>query len=284
MKDKISNLTSKLKRKRNPLKKRKVKFSTVIMVTFSLFSLYFLAHIVHWYFSGESTTALLSTINEDEVVGVAVPQINTSASKVPEKKFPFIAVDFKELKERNLDTVAWLKLDAVDVSMPIVQTLDNDFYLSHDIDKKKNNMGWVFADARSNLDYLGTNAVLYGHNTGNKQMFGSLKNIFKTDPEKKAQNEIIQLTTPTTQMVFEIVSVYVTTFEDWKYVQHTFPDDEAKKLFVTRMQEKNSMPIFAKDDLSLHDSFLTFSTCYGPAGTSDRLVIHARLVAQQPNY
>lgn len=284
MKEKLKNIKTKLKRKRNPLKKKKLRFSSVIMVTFSLFSLYFFAHIVHWYFSGESTTALLSTINEDEVVGVTVPQINTSASKVTEKKFPFIAVDFKELKERNMDTAAWLKVNAVDVSMPIVQTLDNDFYLNHDIDKKKNNLGWVFADARSNLDYLGTNSVLYGHNTGNKQMFGSLKNIFSTDPEKKSENEIIQLTTPTTQMVFEIVSVYVTTFEDWKYVQHTFPDDESKREFVERMKAKNSMPIFARDDLSLHDSFLTFSTCYGPAGTSDRLVIHARLVAQQPNY
>lgn len=285
MKEKLRAIRTKIIPKRNPLKKRKIRFSTVIMVTFSLFSLYFLAHIVHWYFSGESTTALISTINEDEVVGVSTaPVINTSASKVPEKKFPFISVDFKDLKARNMDTVAWLKVDSVNISMPIVQTLDNDFYLSHDIDKKPNNMGWVFADARSNLDYLGTNAVLYGHNIGNKQMFGSLKEIFNTDPEKKSKNEIIQLTTPTTQMVFEIASVYVTTFEDWKYVQHTFPDDDSKRAFVERIKEKNSMPIFDRDDLSLHDSFLTFSTCYGPAGTSDRLVIHARLIAQQPNY
>lgn len=253
------------------------------MIVFSCLSIYFFAHIIHWYFSGESTTELLSTINEDEVVGVSVTQIDTSASKVPQRSFPFIAVDFTELKQRNMDVVAWLKVDAVDISMPIVQTLDNEFYLNHDIDKKKNNLGWVFADARSNLDNIETNAVLYGHNIGNKQMFGSLKNIFYTDPEKKAKNEIIQLTTPSKQMVFEIVSVYVTDFEDWKYVQHTFPDDESKRVFVKRLQEKNEMSIFARDDLSLHDSFLTFSTCYGPAGTTKRLVIHSRLVAEQPN-
>lgn len=253
------------------------------MILFSGVSIYFFAHIVHWYFSGESTTQLLSTINTEEVVGVAVQGIDTKASHVAKKEFPYLAVDFKDLKARNEDTVAWLRMDAVGVSMPIVQTLDNDYYLSHDIDKKKNNLGWVFADARSNLNYLSTNSVLYGHNTGNKQMFGSLKNIFKTDPEKKAQNEVIQLTTPATQMVFEIVSVYVTTYEDWKYVQHTFPDDDAKRTFVQRMRDMNSMDIFDRDDLSLYDSFLTFSTCYGPAGTSDRLVIHARLVAQQPN-
>ena len=282
MKEKFKNLFS-FKSRRNPLKRRKLRFSTVIAVVFSLLSIYFFVHIVHWYFSGESTIELLSTINEEEIVGVAVPEVNTSASTVKEKKYPFVATDFTELKKRNNETVAWLKVDAVNISMPIVQTVDNDYYLDHDIDKKKNNMGWVFADARSDLNYLGTNAVLYGHNIGNKQMFGSLKNIFKIDPEKKDKLQYIQLTTESTQMVFEISSVYVTTYEDWKYVQHTFPDDDAKRVFVERMKEKNSMPIFNRDDLSLHDSFLTFSTCYGPAGTTERLVIHARLVASQPN-
>ena len=268
---------------KDPLKKKTGRVALAISILGSLLSLYFLAHIVHWYFSGESTTEVLSAINLNEVTGVSVQANNTSTQGVKEKTFPFVEVDFTELKERNQDTVAWLRVDAVDVSMPIVQTTDNEFYLNHDIDKKRNNLGWVFADARSNLNYIGTNAVLYGHNTSNKQMFGSLKNIFDVDPERKEQMQYIQLTTPENQMVFEIVSVYITTFEDWKYVQHSFSDDNSKRLFIERINDMNRMDIFARDDLSLHDSFLTFSTCYGPAGTSDRLVMHARLVGTKPN-
>lgn len=284
MEDKRRGFFKKLRRKRNPLKKSRFRISTIIMTVFSLSSLYFLGLIIHWYFSGEETIDLLATLSEEEIVGVVINKGDKVEGEEKVRDYPFLEVDFKDLKARNNEVVAWLRVDAVDISMPIVQTSDNDYYLDHDIDKKKNNMGWVFADARSQLNSLTTNSVLYGHNVGNKQMFGSLKNIFNVDPERVDQLEIIQLTTPETQMVFEISSVYVTTFEDWKYVQHTFPDDESKRAFVDRMKAKNQMKIFARDNLSLHDTFLTFSTCYGPAGTPNRLVIHARMVAQQPNY
>lgn len=266
------------------VKLKQLKPSLVIGIIFSLMCLYFLGHIIYWYFNGTYTNDLLNGINDYEVVGVEVePSSPTDVTKPKEKKFPFVPVDFTDLKKRNPDTVAWLKVDAVNINIPIVQTTNNDYYLSHDINKKPNNLGWVFADARCNMEFLGTNTVLYGHNAANKEMFGSLKDLFKVDPEMKDQNEIIQLTTPTKQMVFEIASVYVTDYDDWKYVKVNFSNDEEKREFIKRMREKNKMKIFDRPDLSVHDKFLTFSTCYGPAGTTKRLVVHARLVAEQDN-
>lgn len=251
----------------------------VVGVLFSLLTLYFMIHIGYWIYSTYTASGTMDTIQTEEVVGVDVEAQNISGSL--EKKFPFVSVDFTDMKKRNSDITAWLKMDSIGLDIPIVQTTDNDFYLSHDLDKKTNKLGWVFFDARSNTEFLGTNTVLYGHNAANKQMFGSLKKLFDIDPEQKEQNEVIQLTTPSKEMVFEIVSVYVTDYDDWHYVQQVFTSDKSKNKFIDRMQTKNELKIFNRNDLSVHDKFLTFSTCYGPAGTTDRLVVHARLVAEK---
>lgn len=271
-----------------------------LVIVFSLAVLYLLIHIGYWYFSTSNSTELMSTIQEEEVVGVEVtrPLVTNLQSTpptpedpfadllvIPEaetpQEFPFVEVDFTDLKERNTDIVAWLKMESVGLDIPLVQTTDNEFYLDKDLDKKKNKLGWVFFDTRSNVEHLGMNTVLYGHNAASTQMFGGLKKILKTDPDRKTKDEIIQVTTPTKEMVFEVVSVYVTDYDDWHYVNHVFVGDEDKKAFLDRMREKNEMEIFDKSDLSIHDKFLTFSTCHGPSGTTKRLVIHSRLVAER---
>lgn len=236
-------------------------------------------NIVFWYFNGESTSDVLQDIQDSEMVGVVVKPDKPTK----ETKHPFIGLDFTDLKKHNADTVAWLKVGAVDIDIPIVQTDDNEYYLDHDINKKDSAMGWVFADARANMEYLGQNTVLYGHNLTSQQMFGNLKDIFNIDPEQKKKAEVVQLTTESQSLVFEIVSVYVTEYTDWKYVQSQFATLESKQKFIKRTQSKNEMAVFHRDNLSVNDQFLTFSTCYGPAGTKDRLVVVARLVAEKPN-
>lgn len=249
-------------------------------IVFATLSVYFFGHIIYWYFNNNNTDTKIVDISKTEIVGKKVQAEEDNTPKL-EDLYPFAAVDFTDLRKKNPDTVAWLKVGAVDLNVPIVQTTDNDFYLSHDFDKKKNKLGWVFADARSGMENLGVNTVLYGHNAASKAMFGSLKGLLKTDPEMKETNEIIQFTTLNKEMVFEITSVYITQYDDWKYIQTDFGGLEDKKAFIERMRSKNEVGIFDRKDLSVNDRFLTFSTCYGPAGTTDRLVVHARLVAEK---
>jgi sortase B len=251
----------------------------VVAVLFALLTIYFMIHIGYWIYSTYSASSTMDTIQTEEVVGIDVDQTDGAAPL--ENQMPFVSVDFTDMKKRNADITAWLKMDSVGLDIPLVQTTDNEYYLNHDLDKKTNKLGWVFFDTRSNTEFLGTNTVLYGHNAANKQMFGSLKKLLNSDPEKKEQNEIIQLTTESKEMVFQIVSVYVTEYDDWHYVQQVFTSDASKTKFLDRMREKNELKIFDRNDLSVHDKYLTFSTCYGPAGTTKRLVVQARLVAEK---
>ena len=69
----------------------------------------------------------------------------------------------EEYVNKNSDTVGWLKVPGTDIDISVVQAKDNDYYLTHDFDKKWNSMGWVFADYRDKFPELSQNTILYGH-------------------------------------------------------------------------------------------------------------------------
>lgn len=276
-----------------PISNKLSKVYLISFIVFSLIALYFLFHIGYWYWSNRQADSIVEKLQEGVIIETSseevkeVIDIAESDQEVEEKEeepvfqYPFVSVDFEELKEVNPDIVSWLRIEGLGVDMPIVQTTDNEFYLDHGLDRKPNKIGWVFADVRSNIEHLGLNTVLYGHNVTRERMFGVLKNLLKVTEEEKSDYQYISFTTERKQMVFEIVSVYVTHYEDWKYVRQVFPDLESKQEFVNDVIERNTVKIFENKDITPMDNILTFSTCYGPAGTSNRLVVHSKLVAVQ---
>lgn len=232
-----------------------------------------------WFVSNAETKNLLNTVQES--VEVTVTTENSANQNLAVSKLDFVTVDFADLKKRNSDVVSWLKYDTLGINIPIVQTVDNEYYLDRDLDKNKSKLGWVFADVRSNMESLGFNTVLYGHNASNMQMFGSLKTIMNQKMPLTEEQKIIQFSTPYSEMVFEVVSVYVTDYEDWQYVEQVFVDQEDKDAFLSRMVSMNQKKELEGVNLSSMDKYLTFSTCFGPVGTTKRLVIQARLIAEK---
>ena len=244
-------------------------------VLFLLLSIYLAGHIGYWFYSNNEADKVVAESKGDKT------PVKKQEEKVTVETMPFLKVDFDTLKKRNTDTVGWLRVGGVDIDLAVTQTVDNEYYLSHDFDKKPNKFGWVFADTRSNTEHLGTNTVLYGHNIINNNMFGSLQGLLNVNEKNLHEKEIIQFSTPTKQYVFEIVSMYVTEYDDWAYIQQQFGDDSYVRDFIERMQAKNTVPEYERGNLSVYDKFLTFSTCHGPVGTTKRLVVHARMIGEK---
>lgn len=92
------------------------------------------------------------------------------------KKLPPISVDFDALAAENGDTVAWLYSADTPINYPVVQSVDNDYYLRRGFNGKYNYYGTLFVDYRTSGDFSGKNTLVYGHNMKNAEMFGSLIN------------------------------------------------------------------------------------------------------------
>lgn len=185
---------------------------------------------------------------------------------------PFINVDFNELKNKNPDTVGWIKVNGTKVNYPIVQTTDNSYYLDHSFNKARNAGGWIYADFRANFNNFEKNTIIYGHNLTNRTMFGSLvetqKSYWYTNPD----NKYIKISTPSSNTVWAIFSVY-TINPEIEYLRTNFENHNYQE-FLNKMKARSIYDFGI--EVTENDKILTLSTC-NDAGTK-RIVVQAKMV------
>lgn len=109
---------------------------------------------------------------------------NGQEIKVPVVSNP---IDFGELEAVNEDIVGWLRISALDISYPVVQGADNDFYLHRTFEKEDNFAGCIFLNADNKADFTDQNTIVYGHNMKNGSMFGKLKDFREEEVFNKSK-------------------------------------------------------------------------------------------------
>jgi len=186
----------------------------------------------------------------------------------------FISVDFKDLLEKNNETVGWIKVNNTNVNYSIVQHDDNDYYLKHDFNKKYNIAGWVYADFRDDFRYFGNNTILYAHNMTNRTMFGSLVWCLKESWYTNKENHYIKISTPNSNTVWEIFSLY-TIVPEVHYLKTYFKTNEDHQTFLDTIKNR-SIYKFNDNTLTTDDKILTLSTCTDDG--KKRIVIHAKMI------
>ncbi len=186
---------------------------------------------------------------------------------------PMINVNFDELLRINKDTVGWIKVNNTNVNYPFVQAKDNEYYLNYAFDGSRNAAGWLFADYRSNWSNLGYNNIIYGHGRVDKVMFGSLENTLNSDWYKNEDNQVIRVSTPKQNTLWQIFSIYTIKAEQY-YITTDFKSDYLYEQFLEEMKQRSiydfNVPLNTKDKV------LTLSTCKDTKG--NRIVIQSKLI------
>lgn len=185
----------------------------------------------------------------------------------------FISVDFAELLRKNSETVGWIKVNNTNVNYSIVQHNDNEYYLHHDFNRNSNFSGWVYGDYRDNFEYFGNNTILYAHNLTNRSMFGSLAWCLKESWYTNKDNQFVKISTPTTNTVWKIFSIYTITPEVY-YLKTYFSTEEEHQEFLNKLKSRSIYNF--NENLTPSDKILTLSTC-SDDGTK-RIAIHAKMV------
>lgn len=218
-----------------------------------------------------ASTEILEKENTEEIKQENyVPSNNDKYSNIS-----FMSVDFKELLEKNNETVAWIKVNNTNVNYSVVQHNDNEYYLKHDFNKRYNINGWVYGDYRDDFKYFGNNTILYAHNMTNRTMFGSLVWCLKDSWYKKEENHYIKLSTPYSNTVWKIFSIYTIVPEVY-YLKTYFQSDEEHQQFLNTLKGRSIYNFNLEQELTTDDKILTLSTCTDD-GTK-RIVIHAKMI------
>lgn len=180
---------------------------------------------------------------------------------------------FSKLKAINDDTVGWLTVKNTKVDYPVVQYKDNDYYLKHSFDNKKNSKGWIFADYRNNLQNLDDNTIIYGHNLKSGYMFGTLKEVLNPSWYNNSDNRIIIFNTEQANYSWQIFSIY-TIEKNNDYLVSTFANETNFNNYITLSKSRSIIDFGIT--VNYGDNVLTLSTCY--MDSNHRLIIQAKLI------
>ena len=184
-------------------------------------------------------------------------------------------VDFDSLKQKNSDTIAWLKVNGTSIEYPVVKTTNNDFYMTHSFDKSYNSAGWVFMDYKDKFDGTDNNMVIYGHNRRDGSMFGTLKNILTEKWQNNTDNFIIPLITENEKSEYRVFSVYRIEKEDY-YITTNFGTDIEFETFIDKIKSRSVKNFDV--DVNTEDHILTLSTCAD--NNKYRVVLHAKKITE----
>lgn len=217
-----------------------------------------------------NSTKILEKENKEEIKEENyIPENTDTYSNIS-----FLSVDFKDLLKKNNETVAWIKVNNTKVNYSVVQHNDNEYYLKHDFNKNYNGNGWVYGDYRDDFKYFGTNTILYAHNLTNRTMFGSLAWCLKKSWYELEENHYIKLSTPYSNTVWKIFSIYTIKPEVY-YLKTYFESKEEHQIFLNTLQNR-SIYKFTEELLTTNDKILTLSTCSDDG--KKRIVIHAKMI------
>ncbi len=194
--------------------------------------------------------------------------------------------EFGLLYQENEDIVGWVEISGTPLSYPVVQSIDNDFYLTHNFYGKKERHGVPFMDYRNNIKEFDTNTVLHGHNMkSDNQMFSELENYYKGDKALSFYREHPLITFDTVYeeskwKVFAVFTCNVNTANGEVFPYYDFINASDEKEFDTfvdtvRTISKFNIPV----DVEYGDKLLTLSTCYYDFD-GQRLVVMARKVRE----
>ncbi len=112
----------------------------------------------------------------------------------------------EKLQEENEDIVGWIEIEDTNISYPVLQGKDNEYYLNHNYKKEKSQKGSVFLDANYDWSIPSNNLIIYGHNIVNDLMF---KDLLKyANEEFYKEHPVIRFTTKENDGEYEIISAF----------------------------------------------------------------------------
>lgn len=192
---------------------------------------------------------------------------------------PDVLPDYQTLYAKNNKMVGWLQIEGTKIDYPVMQTTDNEYYLKHNFNQKKDNNGSLFLDCACSVYPRSTNMIIYGHHMSSGNMFGNLQKYAKEEYWK--EHPTITFDTIYEYGTYEVMYVFYSKVYDnddlvFKYYQFIDANSEAE--FDYYMSEMEKIALY-DTGVSAHfgDSLLTLSTC-DHSQTDGRFAVVAKRV------
>ena len=181
-------------------------------------------------------------------------------------------VDLSNMQAVNDDVIGWIRIRDTNISYPLLQGTDNEYYLKHIYNYEWSFTGSICLDYKNSASLTDFNSIIYGHNMNNDSMFGTLIeykdiNYWKTHP-------YVYVVNADAVYRYDIYAAYYAKKSDIIYGMKL--QTKAKREEFIQFSLEKSM-IDTGITPSANNHILTLSTCTGGDDENYRFIVQAVL-------
>ena len=180
-------------------------------------------------------------------------------------------IDIDKLKNEYDEAIGYIEIPNTNISYPIMQGEDNNYYLKHLPNGDSNKIGSIFIDYRNN-EFNDQNTIIYGHNFNNGTMFSDLLNYKSDDFYKNHSKYAIYVSDR--KMEVEIFGVYVLDVTKEK-IPINFETLDVFNDYIDKIMENNL--IKSNFEINENDRLVSLCTCAN-GSWKNRLIVVGKVI------
>ena len=176
-------------------------------------------------------------------------------------------IDIDKLKNEYDEAIGYIEIPNTNISYPIMQGEDNNYYLKHLPNGDSNKIGSIFIDYWNN-EFNDQNTIIYGHNFNNGSMFSDLLNYKSDDFYKNHSKYAIYVSDR--KMEVEFFGVYVLDVTKEK-IPINFETLDVFNDYIDKIMENNL--IKSNFEINENDRLVSLCTCANGSWKNSLIVV-----------
>lgn len=219
-----------------------------------------------YYFFAERTGAnyaQLAELKDSQALADLGERVIVVRGEQEAVELPDVLAKYKTLYNKNKKLIGWLKIDDTIIDYPVMQTSNNEYYLTYNFNQEYDKNGSIFMDYRCEAFPRSQNLILYGHHMKSGKMFGDLEKYVKESYYK--EHSVIQFDTIYEKGTYQIMYVFrakVLKENDVSFKYYQFINANSVEEFNSYMKEMAEMSLYDTGVTAEYgDELLTLSTC-----------------------
>ena len=195
---------------------------------------------------------------------------NRKYSNEADKIRESFGISWENLRKINSQVAAWITIPGADISYPVVQGTDDEYYLNHNFRKAEDLFGCIFLEHNNKKDLTGSHSIIYGHNMEGNMMFANL-NRFE-QPEFLKSCPEIEILTPERKFLYKIFSVEQASSQSAAFEYGYELSSPAYKLQLTELKNNSMYDTGIEPEESA--PVVTLVTCNSHLDKEIRMAVH----------
>lgn len=243
------------------LKKKERKRKLMIALAFVL-ALGSITYLIFYYAMYSKNNAEYEGLSQliDDSAGSSKYSVNIVQE---DKTLPPVLKKYEKLYQKNKKLIGWLKIEGTNIDYPVMQTVNNEYYLDHNYNQEYDKNGSIFLDKDCDAAHPNDNMIIYGHHMKSGKMFGNLNYYAKEDYYK--EHPSIMFDTIYEEGKYDIMYVFrsrIYSEEEIVFKYYKFIDATSEDEFNSNMDEMAAISLY-DTGVTAHygDRLITLSTC-----------------------